>query len=378
MTARDVIHESWRSWYVQDHRRAGPAWLQYLWTFVFSAFIALAFTILGFAAFGGGNGDWRSPSAWWHWYRVNLGVSLTIGYLIHFLFEGARRLIGAERIRCFGGLMRVVFFTGIPIVGVMIGWPLSMWLMGFDTAGWLRLHQPDMLISGGLISVLVTFLLYQFFDIKNRQIDAERRATEAQLKLLQGQIEPHFLFNTLANVVSLMASDTPRAKLMLESFVDYLRSSLGSLRQTGHTLGDELDLIDAYLRVIGIRMDDRLRYRIDVPEALRTTPLPALTLQPLVENAVVHGLEPKLEGGELRVSARVENQRLIVSVQDDGLGLRSAPADERPRHGSGTACQNIRERLLQSHGSQAELRIESVAPHGVHASLVLPLEDTTR
>ena len=94
--------------------------------------------------------------------------------------------------------------------------------------------------------------------MKNRQIEAERHAAEARLKLLQGQIEPHFLFNTLANVASLMEHDTPRARLMLETFVDYLRASLGSLRVAGHTLGDELTLVEAYLRILQIRMDTRL------------------------------------------------------------------------------------------------------------------------
>src|SRR5262249_37233350 len=140
--------------------------------------------------------------------------------------------------------------------------------------------------------------------------------------------------------------DTPRAKLMLESFVDYLRSSLGGMRQADHTLGDELGLVEAYLRVIKIRMEDRLHYTIAVPDDLRSLALPALTLQPLVENAVLHGLEPKIDGGSVRIAARLEGPSggftLVLTVDDDGLGL----APDRPAHrGSGTALANIRERL---------------------------------
>ena len=125
-------------------------------------------------------------------------------------------------------------------------------------------------------------------------------------------------------------------------------------------------------------MDDRLHYRIDVPEALRQAPLPALTLQPLVENAIVHGLEPKIDGGRVNVSATSQAGQLVVTVQDDGLGL---PADGQTSRtararssGTGTACANIRERLLNRHGSAARLDITAAAPHGVRATLTLPLE----
>ncbi|HEX7438307.1 MAG TPA: histidine kinase, partial [Caldimonas sp.] len=171
-------------------------------------------------------------------------------------------------------------------------------------------HGLEPLISGGTIRIAARLergALVLTVEDDGAGIQAENQATEAQLRLLQAQIEPHFLFNTLANVVGLIEADPPRAKLMLESFIDYLRSSLGGLRGERHTLGEEIDLIDAYLRVIAIRMAHRLHYEIDVPDALRALPLPALSLQPLVENAVVHGLEPKIEGGRVRVDAREAN-----------------------------------------------------------------------
>jgi sensor histidine kinase YesM len=226
--------------------------------------------------------------------------------------------------------------------------------------------------------LLVMLVFYGYFTIRGLQQRAERQALEAQLKLLQGQIEPHFLFNTLANVVGLMESDTPRAKLMLESFVDYLRSSLGGMRHADHTLGDEFDLVEAYLRVIKIRMEDRLQYTIAVADDLRGLELPALTLQPLVENAVLHGLEPKIDGGGVRIAARLDDVRgtrmLVLTVDDDGLGLGTDRPKQRNGNvsGSGTALANTRERLAQAYGADAALGIEPVSPSGVRATLTLP------
>jgi sensor histidine kinase YesM len=255
-----------------------------------------------------------------------------------------------------------------------IGLPAASLLTGAMRA---RAEGPTLSatpLGAAVFMLLMMVVFYGYFTIRGLPQRAERQALEAQLKLLQGQIEPHFLFNTLANVVGLMESDTPRAKLMLESFVDYLRSSLGGMRKADHTLGDELGLVEAYLRVIQIRMEDRLHYTIDVRDDLRKLELPALTLQPLVENAVLHGLEPKIDGGSVRIAARLDELRgtrtLVLTIDDDGLGL----AQDRParRSGSGTALANIRERLAQSYGDAAGLRVEPATPGGVRATLTLP------
>ena len=307
-------------------------------------------------------------------YLQNLVVSLFVAYTIHLLLNLGACLIGIQRLRELPSRYRGLFFTLVPVAaGLAIGWPLGMRVTFGEFSQfpgvWSSSITVMLLICGGFVS---------YFALKHRELEAERRANEAQLKLLQGQIEPHFLFNTLANVVSLMEVDTPRARAMLESFIDYLRSSLGSLRHEGHTLGDELALVTAYLEVVSIRMDDRLHYRIDVPEALRRAPLPALTLQPLVENAIVHGLEPKIDGGKVNVTATSQAGQLVITVQDDGLGLPAegqASRTARARSsGTGTACANIRERLLNRHGGDARLDITAAVPHGVRATLTLPLE----
>jgi len=262
----------------------------------------------------------------------------------------------------------------VPIAGVAVGWPLGMILAGLlDERYMAPLVRPGMLASSIVIALFVTALFQQFFRTKARQIAAENAASEAQLRLLQAQIEPHFLFNTLANVVSLMEADPVRAKSMLEAFVEYLRASLSGLGHGRHTLGDEIDLIDAYMRIIKIRMEDRLEYDIEVPAALRGLALPALTLQPLVENAIVHGLEPQIAGGRVRVDARSDGRSLVVTVDDDGAGLADPANATTRRGGSGTALDNIRRRLEQTYGSSASLDIGAAEPHGVRARLSLPV-----
>jgi Histidine kinase len=355
----------------QSTRPVGPAWWQYLWTFVFSCGVAAVFTVIGFSAFANGEGAWRNWLGWGEWYLSYLVVSLCIGYAIHGLFGLGRRLVGERRIAAFSTWQRALYFSALPSSGVAIGMTLGAALLGGDVRDWFRPRDANSVASFALISLLIWLVFTQYFASRARRIIAEHQATQAQLRLLQAQMEPHFLFNTLANVVGLMEADTPRAKRMLESFTDYLRASLGSLREGEQTLGAELDLVDAYLRVVAVRMEARLRYRIEVPEALRTLRVPALSLQPLVENAVVHGLEPQIEGGELVVAAHADGTALVITVTDDGLGLQAA-GRASPR-GTGTALNNIRERLLQLHGERGLLQLEPAAPRGVRATLTLPL-----
>ncbi|MEP7302089.1 MAG: sensor histidine kinase [Caldimonas sp.] len=371
-----LLRRSWRSWLSQDDPDPGPWWLAFVWTLAFCVLVAVGLTLVGYALSSGRRGGAGSMANWWRWYQTNLMISLCVGYAIHFLFLASTRIVGKARLQRARPWQRTVFYSTVPIVGVSIGWPLGvLWVLGVDLRGWVEQVPGNALAGGALLSLILTIVFHQFFALKNREIQAENRATEAQLRLLQAQIEPHFLFNTLANVVSLMEADTARARLMLESFVDYLRASLAGLSQNAHTLGDELALVEAYMRIIEIRMEDRLHYTIDVAEGLRGLALPALSLQPLVENAIVHGLEPLISGGTIRISARREGPDLVVTVEDDGAGMSAEQAGARPvarTRGSGTALANIRERLRQAHGGAAALRIESVLPHGVRASLSLP------
>ncbi len=361
------------------HGLPHPRWRP-LRTLGFAIVVALGFTLLNFALTST-DASWSGAAGWAHAFGISLVFALCISFAIELLFLASRRVLGVRLARWLAGRKRYLYYWGIPLLGIAIGLPTASLLTGAmhthtQVAGPTLSATP---LGAVVFMLLITLAFFGFFTIRGWQQRAERQALEAQLKLLQGQIEPHFLFNTLANVVGLMESDAPRAKLMLESFVDYLRSSLGGMRKSDHTLGDELDLVEAYLRVIKIRMEDRLQYTIAAPEELRKLELPALTLQPLVENAVLHGLEPKIEGGSVRIAARLDGgaRTLVLTVDDDGLGLTS-PRPAR-RNGSGTALANIRERLAQRYGDgdAAGLRVEPVAPNGVRATLSLPAHART-
>jgi hypothetical protein len=362
-----LLRASWASWIASDMVRVGPYALQLVWTALFAAGLALLFTFFGFIAYVEDPARWLSPRRWAHWYGVNLVVCLVCAYLIHALFELAGRLVGGpQRIRRFTIRERLAFFGGIPVLGVVMGWPLGLWLVAGELS---FLRGPDglrLIVTSAALCLVVSAVLYQWFGAKARAIDAERRATESQLKLLQAQMEPHFLFNTLANVHSLIDHDAGKAKAMLSAFTDYLRASLGELRLDEVTLGDELALAEAYLRVQATRMEERLAYRIEADEAARQAAWLPLSLQPLVENAVHHGLEPKVGGGAVEVRAHAEGTSLVVQVRDNGRGLGTSA-----RHGTGMALTNLRERLAARFGDAASLTLAAAEP-GVVATLRLP------
>ncbi|WP_322013242.1 sensor histidine kinase [Paraburkholderia sp. J12] len=206
---------------------------------------------------------------------------------------------------------------------------------------------------------------------RRKAADARQAETAARLALLQAQIEPHFLFNTLANVQSLIERDPARANAMLSSLNHYLRGSLGRTRAATSTLGEELDLCEALLKIASIRLEERLRYTFEIPPAVRHLPFSPLLLQPLVENAIRHGIEPAVEGGEIRVRAALSGGMLTLGVTDSGVGL--AQGTTGALHG-GVGLNNVRTRLRSLYGERSRLDIsDNAAPaKGVTATLLLP------
>jgi hypothetical protein len=373
---RALLRASWQSWVSSDNRhRAGPYWLQWVWTVLFAAAIAVPFAVISVMIFARGNHAF-GPAHGLVWYGRNFVVCLTIATVIHLLFDAGRLLWARpERVARWQPWQRTVYFSGSPMLGVLIGWPLGLALAGAEPWRWVLKPQGTMVVFSSItLALMMTAAFHHYFASKTRQMDAERRATETQLRLLQAQIEPHFLFNTLANVLSLMDHEPARAKQMLESFTDYLRASLGALRRDDSLVGDELEVARSYLELLQTRMDDRLRFDIDADEAARRQPVPPLLLQPLVENAVVHGLEPSIHGGRVAVTARVQGDRLVLEVHDDGRGLEAPPVAGRGTRtgGHGMALENIRQRLFTRYGSAAALRLEPANP-GTRARIELPL-----
>ena len=274
--SREQLALSWKSWYTYEVERHGPRWLQWVWTTAFCFGIALCFTVLGFAINAMNNGSaWMRPSTWLPWYGRNLVVSLVIGYTIHLLFDLLIPLVGARRIRHFGHGQRTLFFTAIPIAGVMAGWPAGLWLVSHDSSRWLDRISLGYLVGMFLFALLISFIFFQVFNAKAMQAEAEKRAIEAQLRLLQAQMEPHFLFNTLAGVLTLIDAEPARARRLLESFTDYLRATLADLRTDHSTVARELELAQAYLQLMQLRMEDRLRFTIRADEAVHARADPA-------------------------------------------------------------------------------------------------------
>ncbi|HEY8609104.1 MAG TPA: histidine kinase [Noviherbaspirillum sp.] len=204
---------------------------------------------------------------------------------------------------------------------------------------------------------------------KARAAATERQALQAQLQLLQAQIEPHMLFNTLANLQGLIAVDPQRAQLMLDQLIQYLRATLGTSRAQQATLGQEFALMEAYLGLMQVRMGSRLSFALRLPPELAAQPVPPMLLQPLVENAIKHGLEPKLDGGRLDIDAQRVAGGLVLTVRDDGLGHD----ENAPTAGTRTGLANVRERLRALYGPQASLDLEPATPHGVRAIMRLPV-----
>jgi signal transduction histidine kinase len=195
----------------------------------------------------------------------------------------------------------------------------------------------------------------------------KRQVVEARMAAMQAQVEPHFLFNTLASIDHLIEVDPPRASRMQKNLIALLRASMPAMREAATTLGRELQVVRPYLEILKVRMEDRLRAEINVAEGLYSADFPPMMLQSLVENAIKHGLEPKPEGGTLRVDAEVAHGKLVVSVADTGVGFGRAATV-----GTGTGLNSIRERLKLIYGSPAELRIAENAPTGTRVTVVVP------
>ncbi|WP_208108667.1 histidine kinase [Cognatilysobacter terrigena] len=208
---------------------------------------------------------------------------------------------------------------------------------------------------------------------RGEQMAAARTATEkeltvAKLNLLHAQVEPHFLYNTLASAQLLTRSDPARAEEMLGHLIQYLRHSLPRAEDTPSTLGAELERALAYLEIMKVRMGSRLDVQVDVPESLRATKLPAMMLQTLIENAIKHGLEPRTGGGTVWIRARRSDGHVAITVADDGEGLGGKT------NGTGIGLKNVRERLKLAYDGDASLAVVANFPAGVAATLTVPAE----
>ena len=313
-------------------------------------------------------------------FLFNLTDAMCIGTLAYLFIYGTRLAL-------WRGSERPHWAATTAIIMVLV--PLAQFI-GLSISGWAIYGRTPTAAYFGSLNPVMTLLFTAgaayFFNSRGRiarlQATAAeerartealaRQAMQAQLQMLQAQIEPHMLFNTLANLQGLIAIDPPRAQLLLDHLIQYLRATLGSSRAEQTTLGQEFDLMQSYLQVMAVRMDKRLTFSVDLPEELRALPVSPMLLQPLVENAIAHGVEPKIEGGHIAVGAVRDGDVLRLTVSDTGLGLDHP---DQPGHGTRMALTNIRARLQALHGERASFTLAAGQPCGAVATIILPLEE---
>lgn len=299
-------------------------------------------------------------------FGMNMLYSQLIGLSIWTLIDGGRHLLHPHGHL---GTQQAVILTLVgSVVGYFFGSALGDFLLGHDILiGWQQ--TPSQMAGFLLLSLVAGCALVYFFmsreilmQERSERALAQRQATEAQLKLLQSQLDPHMLFNTLANLRSLIPEDPQRATEMLDQLSDFLRATLSASRAPEHSLEAEFDRLHDYLALMQVRMGPRLHYELDLPPTLAAIAVPTLILQSLVENAIVHGLEPKVSGGTVRVSACERAGELVLEVRDDGLGCASS--DELH---SGFGLKQVRERLAARYGAHAALDFIAVSIDPIRA-----------
>ena len=287
-------------------------------------------------------------------------------------------------------LIRVFLRGRLPVWGIVVAIPAGN-LLGSKLAGLagapefmaVMIDDPAamrwVIVSSLLLTAVITafFLYYSHSKGVKAELESERRRVAealhaealAKLSMLQAQIEPHFLFNTLATIHTLIKKEPDTAVLILEQLNSYLRVSLRRNRQMASSIGVELELVETLLAIAGARLGTRLEYTIALPEELRTAPFPPLLLQPLVENAIRHGIEPAISGGKIQVDVREVNGTLELTVTDTGVGLN----DDAPQ---GVGLSNIRDRLVSLYDGNGKLEFYVNDPHGVIAKLIVPVPTT--
>jgi Histidine kinase len=307
--------------------------------------------------------------------------NLVIAYCIGLSILALVALVRCTVMQRFRGRMHMRFaiYFALVVAGAIGGELLSKLFLPRQSPtytmheGYIWLVAIVFSLVAGSIALFINFSWVQLAQSKRDVERAERAAIEAQLRALQAQIEPHFLFNTLANLDALIATDAGNARCLLGNLIRYLRAALTHARSEAATLQTEVELLKAYLAIMGLRLPNRLTTEFDCdPDCLRLR-FPAMLLQPLVENAITHGIEPAGDGGNIRVSVRCADDKLLVSVDDTGVGLGNAT-----NAGTGAGIQNVRARLQSLFGSAARLVLEPLAPRGTHAAIEVPLNLLSR
>ncbi|WP_341886943.1 histidine kinase [Variovorax sp. YR752] len=318
----------------------------------------------------------------------NLGVSLAyavpITFGCWFFIDGGRllaaRWVNRRRVAADAHWPGWPWMVPVLLLGTVLGYQsghtIGNLITGRDAPGLLfegPVRAASLVFFSLVPGVIATWFFYtrgRLAATEARAQQAQRQATEAQLRLLEAQLEPHMLFNTLANLRVLIALDPPRAQAMLDQLIAFLRATLSASRVGRHALSAEFARLADYLALMQVRMGERLHTRLDLPDELASLPVPPLLLQPLVENSIRHGLEPKIAGGRIEITAERCDDTLVLRVRDTGNGLAKPAAD-----GTRFGLQQVRERLATLYGERGTLTLEPAddADGGTLAVIRLPI-----
>ncbi|HEY0230266.1 MAG TPA: histidine kinase [Dokdonella sp.] len=304
------------------------------------------------------------------WWFVGLVLLLAFGILERWPTRLPRRL-ARWVLQVVGVAVVVPFATWMAYRITTYGDPVPFWqdkarLSGFASMTVIGLLLAPWMAVSALIGQISGQARSQALAFQLERSELERKALDARLRLLQAQVEPHFLFNTLANVRELVDSGSPQASAVLGSLIAYLRAAVPRLHEPATTLGQEFELVRAYLDVMHMRIPDRLQFMLHADAAALALSCPPMTLLTLVENAVRHGIDPSEEGGRIEVRAVLKNGRCHAQVLDTGVGLRHSSG------GLGTGLSTLRERLQLVFGDDVQLRLIAIEPHGTCAELEFP------
>lgn len=342
-----------------------------------------------------------APVLNWRRVRVTLGISILLGLLLGTFWQSGLLSV-LERTVAIGLMAMIVFglFESWPrrlprpvarwvwqVLGVALSVPIvtfviyvlttepgapPFWQDPLRRGGFFILSVLGVLIGpwvalAALVRQKDALARHQRLAFDLQRSELERQALDARLRLLQGQVAPHFLFNTLANVQELVETRSPQAPVVLDHLITYLRAAVPRLQETATTLDGELHLVRSYLELMRMRMPDRLEYSVHIDDEAVAVSCPPTTLLTLVENAVRHGIDPSEEGGRIDIEVRCCDGRCLVRVSDTGVGF------ERSGGGLGTGLSTLRERLRLVYGDEARLSLKAGSESGVVAEVEIPI-----
>ncbi len=327
------------------------------YTVLINTFIAVFLTLIGF-----GNGQFWSIFL----FSQCIGLSISVGTLIVAHFFITSNLSG-----------QVPAYFGAILIGSMSGTLLGSLLTGISPLYFFQEYKilGQVLVIGLVFGSIIAYFFItrerlaetkaQLQEERIKRITGEKAAIKADLKRLQAQVEPHFLFNTLSTILSLIDTNPATGKTMLENLTGYLRTSLDRSRKKDSTIGQEMTMIRSYMEIFKLRMGDRFRYRFDIADEARSLPFPPMLIQPLVENALQHGIEPKVDGGQIRIRVSTSEKTIRVVVSDTGIGMPTSA-------GVGVGLTNIKDRLIALYGDHGKLTLEENHPTGLTAIIEVP------